>query len=163
MIMVHDKYSRNEAENAQQNLMKCQGQLGMKSGGFHMFPLPDCRGNFNEIAKCLDKFCDDFKKQGSNKKMFAVMILDRRNDYPKIKGIFTRKNIMSQVILKQTSRKMNLSVASNIMKQINSKLGGDSIRVKFPEFMQKERVMVIGIDVCHAGKKSVVGFCASTN
>ena len=23
--------------------------------------------------------------------------------------------------------------------------------------------MVIGIDVCHAGKKSVVGFCASTN
>lgn len=29
--------------------------------------------------------------------------------------------------------------------------------------MQKEKVMVIGIDVCHAGKKSVVGFCASTN
>jgi len=49
------------------------------------------------------------------------------------------------------------------MKQINSKLGGDSIRIKFPEFMSKEKVMVIGIDVCHAGKKSVVGFCASTN
>lgn len=35
--------------------------------------------------------------------------------------------------------------------------------MKWPEFMHKERVMVIGIDVCHAGKKSVVGFCASTN
>jgi aubergine-like protein len=23
--------------------------------------------------------------------------------------------------------------------------------------------MVVGIDVCHAGKKSVVGFCATTN
>lgn len=70
---------------------------------------------------------------------------------------------MSQVILKMTAKKMNLSVASNIMKQINSKLGGDSVRMKFPAFMKKERVMVIGIDVCHAGKKSVVGFCASTN
>ena len=58
---------------------------------------------------------------------------------------------------------MNLSVASNIMKQINSKVGGESLRLKWPEFMRKERVMVIGIDVCHAGQKSVVGFAASTN
>jgi hypothetical protein len=58
---------------------------------------------------------------------------------------------------------MNLSMASNIMKQINSKVGGESLRMKLPEFMHKEKVMVIGIDVCHAGKKSVVGFVASTN
>jgi len=32
-----------------------------------------------------------------------------------------------------------------------------------PEFVKKEKVMIIGIDVCHSGKKSVVGFCASTN
>lgn len=70
---------------------------------------------------------------------------------------------MSQVITKQTAKKINLSVASNAMKQINSKLGGDSVRMKLPQFMQKEKVMVIGIDVCHAGKKSVVGFAASKN
>jgi len=35
--------------------------------------------------------------------------------------------------------------------------------MKWPDFMDKEKVMVIGIDVCHAGKKSVVGFCASYN
>ena len=29
--------------------------------------------------------------------------------------------------------------------------------------MEKGKVMVIGIDVCHAGQKSVVGFAASTN
>ena len=56
-----------------------------------------------------------------------------------------------------------MSVASNIMKQINSKIGGESIRVKFPEFMNKFKVMVIGIDVCHQGKNSMVGFSASTN
>jgi hypothetical protein len=56
-----------------------------------------------------------------------------------------------------------MSVASNIMKQINSKIGGESIRVKFPEFMNKFKVMIIGIDVCHQGKNSMVGFSASTN
>jgi hypothetical protein len=35
--------------------------------------------------------------------------------------------------------------------------------MKMPGFVAKDRVMVIGIDVCHAGKKSVVGFTASKN
>lgn len=70
---------------------------------------------------------------------------------------------MSQGVQKRQCGKMNMSVASNIMKQINSKIGGESIRLKFPEFMEKNNVMVIGIDVCHAGKKSVVGFVATTN
>ena len=91
------------------------------------------------------------------------MVLERRTDYPILKKLFSGMNIMSQMILKQTARKINLSVASNIMKQINSKIGGESVRMKMPEFMSSNKVMVIGIDVCHAGKKSVVGFCASTN
>jgi hypothetical protein len=91
------------------------------------------------------------------------MVLERRTDYPVLKKLFSGMNIMSQMILKQTARKINLSVASNIMKQINSKIGGESVRMKMPEFMSSNKVMVIGIDVCHAGKKSVVGFCASTN
>ena len=56
-----------------------------------------------------------------------------------------------------------MSVASNIMKQINSKAGGESINVKLPKSIGKSRVMLIGIDVCHAGKNSVVGFVATTN
>lgn len=80
-----------------------------------------------------------------------------------MKKIFTRQDIMSQVITARVARKMNLSVATNIMKQINSKIGGESIRVKYPDFMEKNDVMTIGIDVCHAGKKSIVGFVATTN
>ena len=91
------------------------------------------------------------------------MVLERRTDYPALKKVFSGMDIMSQMILKQTARKINLSVASNIMKQINSKIGGESVRMKMPEFMHSNKVMVIGIDVCHAGKKSVVGFCASKN
>jgi hypothetical protein len=35
--------------------------------------------------------------------------------------------------------------------------------MKFPETVSKKRTMLIGIDVCHAGPNSVVGFSASTN
>ena len=35
--------------------------------------------------------------------------------------------------------------------------------MKFPEVMDSLRTMLIGIDVCHAGPKSVVGFAASIN
>jgi len=59
---------------------------------------------------------------------------------------------------------MNLSVASNIIKQMNTKSGGESIRIKLPIFMKQKPTMVIGIDVCHAGAmNSVVGLSASTN
>ena len=35
--------------------------------------------------------------------------------------------------------------------------------MKFPEAMKKTRTMLIGIDVCHSGPNSVVGFAASNN
>lgn len=72
-------------------------------------------------------------------------------------------NILSQCVLKRTVRKFNMSVASNIMKQINSKIGGESVRVKLPEFMTTSKVMIVDIDVYHKGKNSIVGFSASTN
>ena len=56
-----------------------------------------------------------------------------------------------------------MSKASNILRQINSKVGGDLYQLKFPEAVTKKRVMLIGIDVCHSGPNSVVGFVASTN
>ena len=33
----------------------------------------------------------------------------------------------------------------------------------FPDTFDKMRTMLIGIDVCHEGKNSVVGFAASNN
>ena len=36
-------------------------------------------------------------------------------------------------------------------------------RLKFPEKLNKVRTMLIGIDVCHAGGNSIVGFAASVN
>jgi len=57
---------------------------------------------------------------------------------------------------------MNLSVATNILKQINSKLGGDLFNLQFSKELSM-KTMLIGIDVCHSGPQSIVGFCASIN
>ena len=42
-------------------------------------------------------------------------------------------------------------------------MGGDLYEMKFPDVMDTMRTMLIGIDVCHAGPQSIVGFAASTN
>jgi hypothetical protein len=57
---------------------------------------------------------------------------------------------------------MSLSVATNVLKQINSKLGGDLFNLQFSKELSLN-TMLIGIDVCHAGRESIVGFCASIN
>lgn len=59
--------------------------------------------------------------------------------------------------------RFNPSKASNIIRQINSKSGGDLFTMQFPEVLKAMRTMLIGIDVCHSGRRSVVGFAASTN
>jgi hypothetical protein len=138
--------------------------MGIRTQDIEKLCLPDCKNNFKRIEEAIDGCIKGLEAAGGERRTyFAVVVLDRRNDYPRIKSMLTRLNVLSQVIVKSTAARMNLSVASNIMKQINTKVGGESLRVKFPPFMQKERVMVIGIDVCHAGQKSVVGFAASTN
>ena len=147
--------------------MQCQGQMGMKSGNIQSHMLPDVRGNWSRMRESSETFLQNLKSDGrskDNRDYFAISLLNNQNDYTDVKRVFSSMNILSQCIQSFTAKKMNLSVASNIMKQINSKVGGESLRMKWPEFMHKEKVMVIGIDVCHAGcKKSVVGFCATTN
>lgn len=46
------------------------------------------------------------------------------------------------------------------MRQINAKLGGDLWRMSFPKEIPSS-TMVIGIDVCHKGKQSIIGFVAT--
>ena len=166
VFLAHDQYSGNEAENVRKQLLQCQGQMGMKCRKIEMICISDAKQGPQKIHRELDKFISDLKHQRDapqdNSGYFGIVIVGRQSDYPGIKQVFSKLGILSQCIQKFTAKKINLSVASNVMKQINSKMGGESLRMKWPAFM-KQKVMVIGIDVCHAGKKSVVGFCASTN
>jgi len=79
------------------------------------------------------------------------------------KELFHEFKIPSQVVTARNGSKFNMSKASNILRQINSKIQGDLFQLKFPAALDSLRTMLIGIDVCHAGPSSVVGFAASTN
>ena len=118
-------------------------------------------------AEELEKALLSYMMAGSDSKFrhpkIAVCILDRETNYKMVKEVFSMYQIPSQVITCRNGRSFNMSKASNILRQVNSKIGGDLYQMKFPEAMASLRTMLIGIDVCHAGPKSVVGISASTN
>jgi len=100
----------------------------------------------------------------------VVCMLDKaKNSYDRIKVICCNQlGIPSQCVLAKSMRnpKRLNSIASKIVQQINCKAGGELWKVPIP----LENTMIVGIDVCHdtysdkgRGKRSVVGFCASTN
>ena len=74
--------------------------------------------------------------------------------------INTDSPVISQFVSSKTIQKYNDRIYINILRQINAKLGGDLWRLNFgPEISKK--TMLVGIDVCHKGKQSIIGFCAT--
>ena len=69
----------------------------MKSKEMEMLCLPDCRGNTQKIQMAVEQFIDKIREDSSqkNREIFAVMVLERRTDYPALKKLFTRMEIMS--------------------------------------------------------------------
>lgn len=68
--------------------------------------------------------------------------------------------LISQFVTARTIEIDKERIFINIIRQINAKLGGDLWRMSFgPEISKK--TMLVGIDVCHKGKQSIIGFCAT--
>jgi argonaute-like protein implicated in RNA metabolism and viral defense len=86
-----------------------------------------------------------------NHPTIVICILQRENNYQMFKEVMLQYRMPSQVITVRNGMKFNLSKATNILRQVNSKAGGDLYYLKFPEAVEKKRTMLIGIDVCHAG------------
>jgi hypothetical protein len=93
----------------------------------------------------------------------ALAVLGMERNYPMYKLAFDKYRMPSQVVTSRNARGFNPSKATNIIRQMNSKCGGDLFTMQFPASMDSIKTMLIGIDVCHSGKQSVVGFAASTN
>jgi hypothetical protein len=97
------------------------------------------------------------------KPSIILMMLGNERHYKSFKAVFYGYNCVSQCVqYKNFGKGMNLSVASNVLRQMNSKLGGDLYSLRFAKDLSPA-TMLIGIDVCHSGPNSIVGFCASIN
>ena len=53
-----------------------------------------------------------------------------------------------------------VAIGGNILRQMNIKMGGELYQLQMPKQCSKN-TMIIGLDVCHKGSKSIVGFCCS--
>jgi hypothetical protein len=81
--------------------------------------------------------------------------------YTAVKNKINSDNpIISQFVTSKTINRDKDGIYLNIIRQINAKLGGDLWRMSFgPEISTK--TMLVGIDVCHKGKQSIIGFVAT--
>ena len=95
---------------------------------------------------------------------FLVIIPDtlrQEHFYTALKNKINSDNpIISQFVTSKTIDKDNDRIYMNIVRQINAKLGGDLWRMNFGKEISK-KTMLVGIDVCHKGKQSIIGFVAT--
>lgn len=156
-IMCYDASRQYQvADGLYQMMLQASGRLGMNVGEPTWFELQheyDYQGFEGMLKNYLDH-C------GIPTVCMIVLFSDKQ--YQAFKNICYRYNVISQVVLVKTAKKNNISVASNILRQLNSKLGGDLYTMAFPNDIH-QHTMLVGIDVCHHGGKSIVGFCASIN
>lgn len=156
-IMCYDKNKNfNDADKLyQQMVQSCKG-LNMMVEEPTWFEL-DYEGNTNQFNELLQEYV-----AAKGEPMIVLIILKFEHNYNAYKNICYSQNVVSQVVNARTCFKANMSVASNVLRQINSKIGGDLYSMEFPKEVSPN-TMLIGIDVCHQGQKSIVGFCASIN
>lgn len=160
--MIYENNDRvyNIADNIYRDLVKASQQLKLVVEEPYFIELSK-ESNREELDEALRSYMMQDKQM--NHPTMVVCILQRENNYPMFKEVMLQYRMPSQVITVRNGMKFNLSKATNILKQVNSKAGGDLYYMKFPEAVEKKRTMLIGIDVCHAGPQSIVGFSASVN
>ena len=66
----------------------------------------------------------------------VVCLLSNQNNYGQFKETMHQYQMLSQVVTVNNVRKFNLSKASNILRQMNSKIGGDLYTIKFPKAIE---------------------------
>ena len=95
---------------------------------------------------------------------FLVVIPDtlrQEHFYTALKNKINSDNpVISQFVTSKIIEKDNDKIYMNIVRQINAKLGGDLWRMNFGKEISK-KTMLVGIDVCHKGKQSIIGFVAT--
>jgi len=156
-ILAYDKNKNfNDADKLYNQMVQSCRSLNMVVEEPAWFEL-DWEGNTTMFNDLLQNYL-----RVNGEPMICVIIIKNESLYNAYKNICYSQNVITQVVNARTCFKMNMSVASNVLRQINSKIGGDLYNMEFPKEISPN-TMLIGIDVCHQGQKSIVGFCASIN
>ncbi|TNV83358.1 hypothetical protein FGO68_gene12639 [Halteria grandinella] len=90
----------------------------------------------------------------------VIVIINDSGLKPTLKSLLDRGGIPSQFIQSQTITKdLSLGVYSNLLKQINAKMGLDLYRIEYGTRLRN--TMLIGIDIVNSGSFRLIG-CSAT-
>ena len=158
-LLVYGERDYNSADRFFTNLRKAKDQLGVdvKEPEYcEVKGKPSGRSFSKAIEGALQEWWDDGVEF-----QFVAVIIPFENMYNEVKLILNRWAMPSQVVRAHMAKNADLSVSSNVLRQITAKIGGVPWSVaSAPAFKNS---MIVGIDVCHSGTYSYVGFAASYN
>ena len=158
--------------------LSTQKGLGIQVEFAHICPVADKAAYHEEVllesfAQSIQNYYDKkvlpvIKESNGTIKhsqfIFLVIMPDHSNHQDFYSFLKNKINcdspVISQFVANRTIAKDNDRIFLNIIRQMNAKFGGDLWRMSFgPEI--SDQTMLVGIDVCHKGKQSTIGFCAT--
>ncbi len=161
-VFVYDRRHYDSANDVVEKFKKACGQLKLRVQEPYYIELSDERDRA-QLEGELSHYMMPQKGGPFRHPKMVVCLLKNEGNYPMFKEVMHHFRLPSQVVTVRNAFKFNLSKATNILRQINSKVGGDLYTLRFPDRMKTMLPMLLGIDVCHAGPQSIVGFSASIN
>lgn len=146
------------ANTVLENFVKAQ-----KAMGINVSQSPDFIEVPDELMRKYGRdggraYAEEINRAINNKTKIAVVLIRYENHYEKVKKALDQKGIPSQFLRLDTVHKP-ITVYSNLLKQMNAKLKQDLYHINIEKDFANS--MVIGVDVCHAGRNSIVGLTAT--
>lgn len=139
--LVYTGYDKRTARKFINDIFKVAKGLGVNVSNPREEEIRDFHGD--SFAKVLDNL--DPKTQ-------IVVVLLPRDDsatYSKVKSKCVEKGIVSQMVVAQKYAHAKLSMTTNILLQIQSKIGAELWNVNIP----MSKVMIVGIEITHHQRK----------
>jgi len=95
----------------------------------------------------------------------AFVLVNRAEEKPRIKMFLDDLGLPSQFLLLRNIRSKlgTMGVITNILRQVNAKSARDLYKIATSNTININHTMVVGVDVIHAGKNSIVGMAATNS
>lgn len=153
-LCIYEKDSYSLAESLYTTMQKASPKLQISISEPEWLELSNL--NSRDVQQFL-------KGTASAQFQFVLVLLSDRRQYVQIKKLLeVDLGITSQFVHLTPKKVSSFSIASNIIKQINLKIGGELYKVDLPNEVPKN-TMFVGIDVCHCGRESIVGFYSNAS
>ena len=159
-LFLYEKHNYGDAEFFWNNLQKASKGYGIKINEPEWIEMNNKSNNSNDWIETVNDYMKKFKYQ------FVLFFLDRNDFIYKDlkKHSLTQSGYISQVVKTFSIRKNILSVCSKILLQLNNKLGGETYKVDFGNYLNNLNIMAVGVNSSHIpGRRTGVAMTATTN